>query len=47
MVLGAVASLASLDLDFGSALVHYGLYVLVSVILCFIMGIQLLGVAAQ
>lgn len=47
MALGAVASLASLDLDFGSALVHYGLYVLVSVILCFIMGIQLLGVAAQ
>jgi hypothetical protein len=47
VVLGAVASLASLDLDFGSALVHYGLYVLVSVILCFIMGIQLLGVAAQ
>jgi hypothetical protein len=45
--LGGVASLASLDLDFGSALVHYALYVLVCILLCFVMGVQLLGVAGQ
>jgi hypothetical protein len=45
--LGAVAALATLDLDFGSALVHYGLYVMVTVGLCLIMGVPMLGVAAS
>jgi hypothetical protein len=45
MVAGAVASLATLDLDFGSGLVHYAMYLLVTVALCFIIGIDLLGTA--
>ncbi len=45
--LGAIAALATLDLDFGSALIHYGFYVLVTAVLCIIMGISMLGVAAQ
>ncbi len=45
MALGAVASLASLDLDFGSAVIHYGLYVLIALALCFVMKIPLMGVA--
>lgn len=42
---GAVASLATLDLDFGTGLIHYAFYLLVTVVLCFIMGIPLLGSA--
>ena len=39
VVVGALASLASLDLDFGNGAIHYGLYVLVTVTLCWIMGV--------
>jgi hypothetical protein len=36
--IGAFAAFASLDLDFGSGAMHYGLYLLVTVLLCFIAG---------
>jgi hypothetical protein len=36
--IGAFAAFASLDLDFGSGAMHYGLYLLVTVVLCFIAG---------
>lgn len=39
VLVGALGSLAALDLDFGSAAIHYGLYVLVTVCLCWIMGV--------
>lgn len=45
-VAGAVASFAALDLDFSNALIHYGLYVLVTMALCLIMGVPLLGTPA-
>jgi len=45
MAAGAVASLATLDLDFGTGLIHYAFYLLVTVVLCFIMGLHLLGTA--
>jgi hypothetical protein len=44
--LGALASQVSLDLDFGNALIHYGLYVLVTSVLCMIMGVPLVHMAA-
>lgn len=37
---GAFAAFASLDLDFGMGAVHYGLYLLVTVTLCLIMGVN-------
>jgi len=43
MAVGALAALASLDLDFGTGLLHYGLYLLVTVALCLVMGLELLG----
>jgi predicted Zn finger-like uncharacterized protein len=43
MVVGALAAFASLDLDFGSGLIHYGFYLLVTAALCLIMGLNLLG----
>ena len=43
IIAGAVAAFAALDLDFGNALIHYGLYVLVTMALCLIMGVPLLG----
>jgi hypothetical protein len=39
--IGAFAAFASLDLDFGSGAMHYGLYLLVTVLLCFIAGCEL------
>lgn len=39
IVVGALSSLATLDLDFGSGAIHYGLYVLVTVTLCWIMEV--------
>lgn len=41
-VLGAVAALACLDLDFGSAFLHYAFYVLVIVALRFVAGMEFL-----
>jgi hypothetical protein len=38
VVIGAFAAFASLDLDFGAAAMHYGLYLLVTLLLCFIAG---------
>ncbi len=46
MIVGALAAFASLDLDFGTGLIHYGFYLLVTVLLCFIMGLHLWGTAA-
>ncbi len=43
MVVGALAAFATLDLDFGTGLIHYAFYLLITVVLCFIMGISLLG----
>ena len=40
VVVGALASLACLDLDFGSGVFHYGFYVLVTVLLGTVAGIQ-------
>ncbi len=40
---GALTASASLDLDFGTGLIHYAFYLLVTVALCLIMGISLLG----
>ncbi len=45
MAAGAFASLATLDLDFGTGLIHYAFYLLVTAGLCFIMGVNLLGSA--
>lgn len=42
MIIGAFAAFASLDLDFGTGLIHYSFYLLVTVTLCFIMGLDLL-----
>ena len=39
VLVGALASLAALDLDFGNAAIHYGLYLLVTIVLCWIMGV--------
>ena len=38
LVIGAVAALASLELDFGSGFFHYGLYVLATVLLRMMVG---------
>ncbi len=46
MVVEALAALASLDLDFGTGLIHYGFYLLVTVVLCFLMGLDLLAMPA-
>lgn len=40
VAVGALTSFASLDLDFGNGAIHYGLYVLVTVALCWIAGVQ-------
>ncbi len=42
---GALVSLATLDLDFGTGLIHYAFYLLITMALCFIMGLNLLGAA--
>jgi hypothetical protein len=47
VVAGATAAFASLDLDFGSALIHYGMYLLVTLSLCLLMGVSLLGTTAS
>lgn len=38
VAIGAFAAFAALDLDFGNGALHYGLYLLVTVMLCFIAG---------
>lgn len=38
VAIGGFAAFASLDLDFGSGAMHYGLYLLVTLLLCFIAG---------
>lgn len=40
---GGLAALATLDLDFGTGVLHYGFYLLVTVLLCFVIGLDLLG----
>lgn len=42
LIVGAFAAFASLDLDFGTGLIHYSFYLLVTVTLCFLMGLDLL-----
>jgi hypothetical protein len=41
VVAGAFAAFASLDLDYGAGAMHYGLYLLATVILCFVANVQL------
>jgi len=41
VVLGAITSLASFDFDFFSGLIHYGLYLLVTIALRYTMGVAL------
>lgn len=36
---GALASLATLDFDFGTGAIHYAFYLLVTVLFCFIIGV--------
>jgi hypothetical protein len=38
VVIGAFAAFVSLDLDFGNGAIHYGLYLLVTILLCFLAG---------
>jgi hypothetical protein len=40
---GAFVATYSLDLEFTDAMIHYAMYVLVTVVLCLIVGVQLLG----
>jgi hypothetical protein len=40
---GGLAALATLDLDFGTGVLHYGFYLLVTVLLCFVIGLDLMG----
>ena len=47
MIVGGLAAFASLDLDFGTGVIHYGFYLLVTVALSFIMGLSLLGTPAE
>lgn len=37
-VIGGFAAFATLDLEFGNGVLHYGLYLLVTVLLCFVAG---------
>jgi hypothetical protein len=37
-VIGGFAAFATFDLEFGSGVMHYGLYLLVTVLLCFVAG---------
>jgi hypothetical protein len=41
--LGAGVAFAAFDLDFGSAALHYGFYLLVTVVLCLIMAVPLVS----
>jgi hypothetical protein len=43
VLVGGLAAFASLDLDFGTGVLHYGFYLLVTVVLCLIMDVDLLG----
>lgn len=43
VVVGGLAAFASLDLDFGTGVIHYGFYLLVTLTLCLVMGLNLLG----
>ena len=36
---GGVASMASLEIDFGNGAIHFAFYLLVSVLFCFIIGV--------
>lgn len=38
VVIGAFTAFVSLDLDFGNGAIHYGLYLLVTLLLCFLAG---------
>lgn len=42
---GGFAAYAAFDLDYMVGLLHYSLYLLVTVILCFILGVQIVGMA--
>jgi len=42
-VVGALAPLSTLDLDFGTGLIHFAWYVLITMVLCFIAGVDLVG----
>ena len=39
---GAFAAYASLDMDYGNGLIHYSMYVIATIALCLIMGVNLL-----
>ena len=41
--IGAVTAYGALDLSFGSAALHYGLYVVFTMALCLLMSVDLLG----
>jgi hypothetical protein len=41
VAVGALAAYASFDLDYGIGAIHYGLYLLVTLTLCFIMGVPM------
>jgi predicted Zn finger-like uncharacterized protein len=43
VVAGAFTAVYTLDLEFTDAMIHYALYVLVTVVLCIMIGINLLG----
>ena len=43
VVAGAFTAVYTLDLEFTDAMVHYAFYLLVTVVLCFMIGINLLG----
>ncbi|MFW6168932.1 MAG: hypothetical protein ACODAD_00480 [Planctomycetota bacterium] len=45
LVVGGFAAFAALDLDFGTGLIHYSFYLLVTATLCFVMGLNLLKLA--
>lgn len=45
--LGAGVAFASFDLDFGSAALHYGFYLLVTVLLCLVMAIPLVSTSSS
>ncbi len=42
VVVGGLAAFSTLDLDFGNAAIHYGMYVLVTVALCWIAGVSVI-----
>ena len=43
VLVGAFAAFYTLDLEFTDAVIHYALYVLVTVVLCVVIGVSLMG----